>query len=237
MTLVLITLAILFVAALVKTTLGFGESLLAMPLLTLTLGLTTATPVVGLLGLILTLLMVGRHWRQVDLRATGALLAAALVGMPFGILLVRWVPQPVGTRLLGGVLIGFGAFSLYHPRWESQAHRGWAYLLGFLAGLLGSAYNTSGPPMVVYGALRGWPPAQFRATMQSFFLPVSVLVVGAHAFSGLWTLRVLGIVLLATPLLVPALWLGIRLQRRIPVAQFSKLIYATLMLLGLVLLK
>ena len=73
--------------------------------------------------------------------------------------------------------------------------------------------------------------------MQSFFLPISALVVGAHALSGLWTPQVLGIVLLATPLLLAAVWVGAKLQRRIPVAEFSKLIYATLILLGLVLLK
>src|SRR4051794_31688559 len=66
--LVLISLVI-FLAALIKATLGFGESLLAMPLLTLMIGLPAATPLVALVATTLTLLMLGSSWRKIDLRS------------------------------------------------------------------------------------------------------------------------------------------------------------------------
>lgn len=237
MMILLATIAIMFLAAMVKTTLGFGESLLAMPLLAMAIGLGAATPLVGFMGLALTLLMVGAHWRQIDLRATWKLLAAALLGLPFGILLVRAVPGAVGLRLLGLVLIGFGLFSLLRPQIAVGLHPLWGYVFGFLAGVLGSAYNTSGPPLVLYSALRGWPPVQFRATMQSFFLPISVLIVGAQVASGLWTPWVLTAALLALPALLLAVPLGERLQRRIPVEQFSRVVHGALVVLGLMLLR
>lgn len=239
-TLLLTALAILFLSALVKTTLGFGEALLAMPLLTLTLGLGSATPIVGLMGLILTTLMIRDQWRQIELRATWRLLAAAGIGIPIGILLMRWVPATLAKQVLGLVLIGFGAFSLWRPNMAASPwlqHPLWAYLFGFLAGVFGSAYNTSGPPLVLYSALRGWPPAQFRATMQSFFLPVSLLIVGTHAAAGMWTAPVLTIILLAVPLLLLAVQIGALLQRRIATERFSQLVYAALMVLGLLLLR
>ncbi|KAB8145890.1 sulfite exporter TauE/SafE family protein [Chloroflexia bacterium SDU3-3] len=237
MMIMLATIAIIFLAAMVKTTLGFGESLLAMPLLVMTVGLGAATPIVGFMGLALTLLMVGAHWRQIDLRATWKLLAAALLGLPFGILLVRAVPGVVGLRLLGLVLIGFGLFSLLRPQIAVGLHPLWGYGFGFLAGVLGSAYNTSGPPLVLYSALRGWPPVQFRATMQSFFLPISVLIVGAQVASGLWTPWVLATALLALPALLLAVPVGERLQRRIPVERFSRVVHGALVVLGLMLLR
>ena len=40
---------------------------------------------------------------------------------------------------------------------------------GFFAGILGGAYNTNGPPVVIYGSLRKWSPATFRATLQGYF--------------------------------------------------------------------
>ena len=33
----------------------------------------------------------------------------------------------------------------------------------------------NGPPLVVYGVLRRWQPAQFRATLQGYFLIASVV--------------------------------------------------------------
>jgi uncharacterized protein len=237
MTELLIASAVIFAAALIKTTLGFGESLLAMPLLTLILGLATATPLVGLVAATLTLLMLSASWRELDLRMTWRLLGAASLGVPIGALLVRYAPAALVTRGLGIVLIGFGLFSLFRPALFALVHPAWGYLFGFLAGVLGSAYNTSGPPMVLYSAARGWPPDRFRATMQGIFLPISVLVLIGHAAAGLWSARVLQLYALSLPLQLLAIWLGNRISRRIPHEGFARLVYAMLVLLGLLLLR
>jgi len=44
----------------------------------------------------------------------------------------------------------------------------------------------NGPPLVVYGTLRRWPPDQFRATLQSYFLPASLAGLGGYWLAGLW---------------------------------------------------
>jgi uncharacterized protein len=237
MILLVLTSTVLFLAALIKATLGFGESLLAMPMLTLILGLSTATPLVGLVATTLTLLMLGSSWRKIDLRSTWRLLGTATLGVPIGVLLVRLAPAALVTRLLGIILIGFGLFSLFRPALISLAHPAWSYLFGFLAGMLGSAYNTSGPPMVLYSVAQRWPPDRFRATMQSVFLPISLLVLLSHALAGLWSVWVFELYALSLPLLLLALWLGERLSQRIAAHRFDRLVYGALVLLGLLLLR
>ena len=237
MTLLVLIATIIFLAALIKATLGFGESLLAMPLLTLVLGLPTATPLVGLVAATLTLLMLGSSWRKIDLRATWRLLGAAALGVPIGVLLVRLAPAALVTRILGVVLIGFGLFSLFRPALITLAHPAWSYVFGFLAGVLGSAYNTAGPPMVLYSAARRWSPDRFRATMQSVFLPISLLVLLSHALAGLWSPWVFELYALSLPLLLLAIWLGEQVSRRIPGHRFDRLVYGALLVLGLLLLR
>jgi uncharacterized protein len=237
MILLVLTSSVLFLAALIKATLGFGESLLAMPLLTLILGLSTATPLVGLVVTTLTLLMLSSSWRKIDLYSTRRLLGAAVLGVPIGVLLVRWAPVALITRMLGVILIGFGLFSLFRPTLITLAHPAWSYLFGFLAGVLGSAYNTSGPPMVLYSAAQRWPPDRFRATMQSVFLPISLLVLISHALAGLWSPRVFELYVLSLPLLLLATWLGERLSQHISKHRFDRLVYGALVLLGLLLLR
>jgi uncharacterized membrane protein YfcA len=235
MTLLILTSIVIFLAALIKATLGFGESLLAMPLLSLVLGLSTATPLVGLVATTLTLLMLGSSWRKIDLRSTWQLLGAAAVGVPIGVLLVRLAPAVLVTRILGVMLIGFGLFSLFRPALIMLAHPAWSYLFGFLAGVLGSAYNTAGPPMVLYSAARRWSPDRFRATMQSIFLPISLLVLLSHALAGLWSVWVFELYALSLPLLLLASWLGEQISRRMSENRFDRLVYAALLVLGLLL--
>jgi uncharacterized protein len=234
--LVLISLVI-FLAALIKATLGFGESLLAMPLLTLMIGLPTATPLVALVATTLTVLMLGSSWRKIDLRSTWRLLGAAALGVPIGVLLVRLAPAALVTRALGVMLIAFGLFSLFRPALITLAHPSWSYLFGFLAGVLGSAYNTAGPPMVLYSAAQRWPPARFRATMQGVFLPISLLVLLSHALAGLWSPWVFELYALSLPLMLLAIWLGEQLSRRIAEHRFDRLVYGALVVLGLLLLR
>ena len=49
-TIILAILSILFISTFIRSTLGFGDALLAMPLLTLIIGVQTATPLVALMG-------------------------------------------------------------------------------------------------------------------------------------------------------------------------------------------
>jgi uncharacterized protein len=112
----------------------------------------------------------------------------------------------------------------------------WAYPFGFIAGGLGGAYNMSGAPVVVYGTLRRWPPAEFRASIHGFYLPTGLVTLAGHGIGGLWTDTVWQITLAALPLAVVAVLLGERLNRAIPSEKFAPLIHTSLILLGAALL-
>ena len=87
-------------------------------------------------------------------------------------------------------------------------------------------------PLVLYGALRRWPPQRFRATLQGYFVPTSALIWVGHGLTGLWTDRVVQLYVLALPVLVLAIALGTRLHRRIPAHRFERLLYLVLIGLG-----
>jgi uncharacterized membrane protein YfcA len=112
----------------------------------------------------------------------------------------------------------------------------WAYLFGFVAGILGGAYNTNGPPVVVYGTLRRWPPVHFRATLQGYFLPTGFLILAGHALGGLWTRQVWQMYIFALPLIFVAIFFGGKVNKRIRPERFSQLLYIILIILGLLLI-
>ena len=153
-----------------------------------------------------------------------------------GIVGLKRLPSEWIAALLGIVLILIGLYNLYQPTLRSLHDSRWAYLFGFLAGLLGGAYTIAGPPIIVYGAMRRWSPEQFRSTMQSFFFPVSAMIVIGHASVGLWTSDVLGVFGLSLPVLLLAFWTGNRLSERLPTALFERLVYGALIILGVMLI-
>jgi uncharacterized membrane protein YfcA len=231
-----LVLAILFLAALTKATLGFGESLLAIPLLTLIVGIQTAAPLVSLLAATVTLLLLVRNWQQIDFTTTWRLLVAAVVGVPVGVWGLTALPATWIARLLGLLLVLVGSYNLWQPKMRGLQDRRWPYLFGFLAGLLGGAYNMASPPVLIYGAARRWPPAQFRVTMQGFFLPISGLILIGHAGAGLWTREVLQLYAMAWPIMLVAFWLGNRFAQRVEPQRLGRLLYGALVVLGMVLL-
>lgn len=228
--------AILFLAALTKATLGFGESLLAIPLLTLIVGVQTAAPLISLIAATVTLLLLVRNWQQIDFTATGRLLAAAVVGVPVGVWGLVALPAAWVTRFLGLLLIVVGSYNLWRPTLRGLHNPRWPYCFGFLAGLLGGAYNMASPPVLIYGAVRRWPPEQFRITMQGFFLPVSVLILLGHAGAGLWTREVLQLYAFSWPIMLIAFWLGNRFATQIDPKRLGQLLYGALIVLGVALL-
>ncbi len=228
--------AIQFIAALTRSTFGFGDALVAMPLLALLIGIKSATPLVALTALVNAVLILLDSWRVADFRAAGRLLVGSIVGIPPGLTLLTRAPEPLVKGLLGAFLIVFALYNLHKPRLPAVHSEEWAYPFGFLAGLLGGAYNTNGPPVVVYGVLKKWPPAHFRATLQGFLLPSNILIVSGHGLSGLWTVAVGQFFACSLPLVLLAIFLGRKLNHRFSAERFNRLLYGILIALGILLL-
>ena len=222
----------LFAASTLHAGVGFGSALVAMPLLSLLLGVALATPVVGLAVPVTLVLVLARHWQSLDPRATVRLLIGSACGIPLGVVVLRQVPTSAILSVLGCVLIAYGLWRLVRPTLPRLRWAGAGYLFGVCAGVLGGACNINGPPVVLYGALSGWEPARFRATLSGYFLPTALLICAAHAATGLWSTQVFELFFLALPAIFVGNWCGLRLARRIPAARFAYLLHWLLVMLG-----
>ena len=94
----------------------------------------------------------------------------------------------------------------------------------------------NGPPLVAYGALRRWPPELFRATLQGYFLPASLVVMAGYWLAGLWVPAVTGYYLMSLPVVLAAVYLGRLLNRRMDGRQFFLYVHVGLIVIGAILL-
>lgn len=230
-------LAVVFVATLVRSTFGFGEALVAVPLLALMIPVRVAAPLAVLVSITVAAIVVVQEWRAIHARSASWLVLATLAGIPLGLLLLTAVDARVVKALLGVVIASFAVYSLRAR--GSLALRAdslpWMLGCGLVAGVLGGAYGMNGPPLVVYGALRGWSPQRFRATLQAYFLPASILGMAGYGVAGLWTPVVTRYYLASLPLVIVATLLGRVLSARLGAA-FVRWVYALLVATGLALI-
>ena len=226
------TLLIIFIATFIRSIFGFAGAAIAMPLLAITLGIQTATPLFALVETTVAFVMAMTSWRSIDFKAAGRLVIAAIAGIPVGIFLLKFAPESLVVGALGLLLILFGFYRLTGWKLPQLANQNWAYLFGFTGGIFGGAYNIQGPLAVVYGSLAGWQPREFRATLQGYFLPTYLVIVISHALNNLWTQEIWQLYLLSLPVVFTAIWLGSNFNRRLPIERFQKLLFVIFMILG-----
>ena len=94
----------------------------------------------------------------------------------------------------------------------------------------------NGPPLVIYGSLRHWSPEHFRATLQGYFLPASLLGMCGYWLAGLWIPAMTRYYLWSLPLALAAIFLGRAINRRMRGRSFFRYIHVGLLLIGTLLL-
>jgi uncharacterized membrane protein YfcA len=229
---------IIFLATIFRSAFGFGESLIAVPLLAIIMPLQVAVPLSVMMSVTIAAFVVVQDHKKIHLKSAGGLIIYALMGIPIGLWLLVNVPEYPVKLLLGLVIMAFAIYLLTGSRLKElkQDNRWWLFSCGLLSGIFGGAYGLNGPPLVVYGAKRRWTAQHFRATLQAYFLIASLTGVIGYWFSGLLGHVLLHYYLWSLPVLVPAVLLGRLINSRMQGDKFFKYSYAVLLGLGTLLL-
>jgi uncharacterized protein len=225
---------VIFLATVIRSTLGFGEALVAVPLLAMRIPITVAAPLAVLVSVVVAAVIVAQDWEHVELRSATGLILSALPGIPLGILLLAKGNEHVVKSILGFVIICFSIYSLANKTTQHFQDKRWGWLLGcgFVSGVLGGAYGMNGPPLTVYGALRNWSSQQFRATLQGYFLPVSLVGLLGYVALGVWRAPITRYFLLSLPAIAAGILLGRTLNRRLSGPVFFRSVYFGLIVIG-----
>lgn len=231
-------LAIIFFATLVRSTFGFGESLIAVPLLILLIPVEVAVPLSVLVSIFIAAVVVVQDHKQIHFKSAKWLIVFAILGIPLGLLLLVYGNEDLVKSGLGAVIILYAVYSLFSKnafRLKND-HKAWLFTCGFLSGILGGAYGLNGPPLVLYGNMRRWTAKHFRATLQAYFLPASLFGLLGFWYKGLLNSTVMYYFLISIPVVIPAIFLGRYLNHQLKDGSFLKAVYIGLIGIGVLLL-
>ena len=191
-----------------RSTVGFGDALVGMPLLCMFIDVKQASPLIALVSTCIGGMILLGSWRDIHFQSARRLILSAFCGIPFGVMFLKGTNEAVVNGILGVIVVSFAGYSLWKPQMTELKNDRWAWLFGVFAGFLGGAYNTHGPPLVIYGSLRRWTAVEFRATLQGYFLPTGIMVIASHAYDGLLVENVTHTFWLALPVAIVAMLIG-----------------------------
>lgn len=231
---------VLLCAGFIQGLAGFGSGLIAVPALALVLPLTQIVPMMVIAGTLISIINLIHLRHAIELSPLKQLLIGFVLGTPIGLIALTHAPQGLLILGLGLFLSAYALISL-NPQCKTEAidrrlrqHR---YGLGAIAGALGAAFSTSGPPIILHvSAQQNWSSDQKKALLSAFFLITTFITLSALALNGRVTPNVLKSAALAAPALILGSLLGIRLYTRLSEHNYQRLTYLLILTMGLILI-
>jgi len=164
---------------------GLGLGLVSGPLLVLALGPVTGVTLANVVALAANLLLLALTWRHVDLRRTGLLVVPALLAVPVGAWVVRSLPAPVLSVVVGTTVLVALTAVLVSRRARVLQGRGGAVLAGAASGLMNATAAVGGPAVTVYAVSTGWRGPSFVGSLQLYFAAINAAALVAKGLPDL----------------------------------------------------
>lgn len=228
--------AIVFVASGVMGLAGFGIGLVSLALLPFVVPPATAVVLMTIYALAFASAVVVQLRRDVTPAALGPLVVGSVLGTPLGVWALAVLPPGVLSRLIGVMLIVAVVLEFRGLFPVRVSGRGWGFGAGALAGVLGGAVGTPGPPVIVYAATQPWDPRTMKANLQGFFVVNQAVIVAGYWQAGLLTAEVARLALAFALPAVGGLALGVALFARVDHARFRRIVFSLLFASGVALL-
>jgi uncharacterized membrane protein YfcA len=86
---------VMFLATLIRSAFGFGEALIAVPLLALLIPVEEAVPLATLTSITVAGVIVVQDWHRIHVHSAGWLVVSTLFGIPLGLWLLTAIAETV----------------------------------------------------------------------------------------------------------------------------------------------
>lgn len=232
--------AIAFAAFFVRGFSGFGSALVLTPLVALIFDPRLAVAASAVLGASIGAGIAFQSRRHIDWPTLRRPLTAAIPAIVVGATLLARVDEQLLRKGLGIVIIFFGARLLLPLVRRMSARTRWSprigYVAGGISGLIGGAFGTGGPPIVVYLENQIDERARLRASVLAILLIFDFTRIGSYTYTGILNRDALIASLAMLPAALIGAQVGARMHVRVSERVFRGALGAVLLGSGLLLL-
>ena len=217
---------------------GTGYALVALGFWLQAMSPITAAPLTALCGVAGHIQSLPRIWSGVRWSRLWPMLAAGIVGVPMGTLLLHHLkPEPLKVGV-GILLIVYSAWMaiVRRPPVITGGGRAADAAVGLVGGVLGGMASLSGPAPAIWAQLRGFGKDEQRGVNQPFNMSVLFLALVSAGIAGFLDRTFLIWAAITVPTTLIGARIGLALYGRINDAQFRRILLALLCLSGLTLI-
>ncbi|MCK5684232.1 sulfite exporter TauE/SafE family protein [bacterium] len=108
-----------------------------------------------------------------------------------------------------------------------------SFIIGLFSGLLGGLFGMAGPPLIIYFQFLNMNKTEFRNSLLSIFLVMSIMRVTIYSWESLITFNTFIWMLYILPFSITGLIIGNKLHKKIEEDLFKKLVTALLLILSI----
>jgi len=221
-------------AAFVTGLAGFAFGLVAAAIWLFALTPIQTTTLIAGYGLLVQGYAVWKLRGSINVGRLAPLIIGSAVGVPFGILVLRWVPPATLRVAIGLLLIAFSLYNLVRPTMPSakEAGRLADVSAGLINGLVGGSTGLAGIVVVIWSSLRGWPRDEQRAAFQP--TGVATFFITLIGLGGIGAINTENAKLFAIglPALAIGTWGGWKLYGKLDERKFRVAVLVLIMLSG-----
>ena len=219
------------VAGFFQGVVGFGQALVATPLSLTFLDKDTVLPAIILAGGILAFSLSKQIKEPLDTKIFRPLLISSIVGMPFGVIILKLIS--LGTlKVTVGVLSILFTLAVLFIKFRAHHMRTLTPITGFICGVLQTSTSMPGPPLVLLLASSGIAKNSMRKLLVMYFFWIGVIALPLYLVSDVLTWKGVIFGLSATPGIVLAGYLGNKVAHHIPHKYYRVLALVTVCATG-----
>ena len=176
-----------FAGALVFCTVGFGIGVTAIPLLLLLVDPQTAVVLINTVSVFMFSLVIWQTRQHIPLRRTLPIIAAGLVGVPVGILILRDADSALLRIAIAAFIIALTLLAAFNTRWTLPKSMPVSMSVGFVVSVMLNAFGVGGALLALALLSRRLSSRALRGSLSLYFLVIEGAGVVGYGVAGLLT--------------------------------------------------
>jgi len=221
-------------AAFVTGLAGFAFGLVAAAIWLYALTPIQTTTLIVMYGLLVQGYAVWKLRHNINVSRLAPLIIGSAIGVPLGILALRWIPPGTLRNAIGLLLIVFSLYNLVRPTLPTvkEAGRMADAGAGLINGLVGGSTGLAGIVVVIWSSVRGWSRDEQRAAFQPTGVATFFITLIGLGGIGAINSESLQLFAIGLPALAIGTWGGWKLYGKLDERKFRLAVLVLLLLSG-----
>ena len=225
---------------------GFGGTIMALPLASAVIGLKLTVPVMTVVVLVASLVIAIRDYKYINKKEFIKITLLMIIGLPIGMWLFDFLPERFLKVILGVFMIVVAIKGLFdESRLNKEIHQKKmdnkyksiiSNIILFLGGIIHGAFTCGGPFVVVYATKNIKDKSSFRATLCALWATLNAIMITIDSLNGKITGDILKISVITMIFVTIAIIISNIVHKKLKGESFTKFVYIALFASGILMM-